>query len=286
MKFYKFVFVFCILFAVVSCSRKQNIVYLTWSSKNNTYPQYLLKPQESTLKSKDFPLCGTVSHHLLAGVYIDNWFKNLSSRRAVSNFIILSPGHWGLETWDWSLTDGSWQVENGLVKTNLEMLKGVKEKLNVGLNREAFKIEHGVEALIPFISNYFPEAKVLAIAYVGEPPFNPEKADILYQAIKPYLTNDSFLLISSDFSHHGNAELTAKRDLLSRKFFADPQKWLFAGCDNRPGMWILSKYFEDNQKMQMRLLHNTNSLELSGEDENDITSYFFSFGVLPEVADS
>ncbi|MBN2652786.1 MAG: AmmeMemoRadiSam system protein B [Spirochaetales bacterium] len=269
-----------IFLVIASCNREEKILYQTWNSRGDTFPEIQIKAQETKLVSGDYPMAGTVSHHLLAGEYIDNWFVQLKSKRDVKNFIILSPGHWGLETWDWSLTDGSWETSYGRVDSNKKMLKHVRSSLGVGLNQNAFYIEHGVEALIPFVAKYFPKAKVLTIAYQGEARFNPDKANTLYQAIFPFLTEENFLLVSVDFSHHGDVELTEYRNNLTRRFFSDPSKWFFACCDNRPGIWIYSTLFEHFPDLQMKLLHVTDSFEISGMDSHDITSYFFSFGVL------
>ena len=105
-------------------------------------------------------------------------------------------------------------------------------------------------------------------------------AQKLADALAPYFTEagkkENFLLISTDFAHHGDYEGTEFKDNRSRQFFNNPtdSTWIFCGCDNRPGIYVLSRFL--SPKTKNAVLYHTNSFELSGLDDNDITSYFFS----------
>ena len=145
---------------------------------------------------------------------------------------------------------------------------------------QVFPGEHGVNALIPYISRYFPKAKVCVIAVHGEPPLNQKNAHKLADSLAPYFSEQgrrkNFLLISTDFAHHGDFEGTVFKDTRSREFFKNPSDspWVFCGCDNRPGIYVISRLLPKDTKNAV--LYHTNSYELSGLDEDDITSYFFS----------
>lgn len=226
------------------------------------------------------PWGGVVSHHLLVGKHIDDFFAKINAERDVETFFIICPSHYGLSVQPWSVADCSWKVgSDSYVETNLEKSQAVLESLNVPFDPQVFPIEHGASALMPYIKRYFPLANVVVVAVNGEPPVNSLYNRPLADAILPFFgENDkekNFLLISSDFSHHGNVEKTKEKDSRSEIFLseADPDKWVFCSCDNRPGMYLLSRVMSD--KTESRILCHTNSYEFTGEGEEDITSYFF-----------
>ncbi|NLK46814.1 MAG: AmmeMemoRadiSam system protein B [Treponema sp.] len=256
-------------------------------------PTYKIK-EESFLPQNVYPIAGIVSHHLLAHVQIEKWFEQLASKRNdISTFIVLSPSHWHLSTGLFSVTFGSWVIhdtENDVEKilqTDILIENKLLSDLNARIDDNVFSVEHGVSTLAPYIKRYFPNAKIAAIAYNGEPPVNQIMAQNLCDAIKQHIDfeqnpnkNDVFLLISADFSHHQNVDVTKNRDNKSRHFLENisSQSWILAICDNRPAMYLLKNLLPEN--IETSILFNTNSYELSNKDENDITSYFFCyFGV-------
>ena len=291
-----------ILASTSSCSRqkagypernapeKDTFTIQTWLSQGLTEPSVKKIYMEESLPQDAFPLAGTVSHHLLAGAYIDGWFKALAKARKVETFFIISPSHYGLSTQEWSLCECSWDAgEYGLVHTDSKTERELAKSLGVAYDKNAFRIEHGFSTLMPYLAKYFPNAKVCAIALNGEPPLRQSQAQALTDALAPYFAKEkskkNFLLISTDFSHHGNKEDTLKKDTSSRKFFESPSAkgWFFCVCDNRQGMYALSNIFckeageNSGGQKKCSVLYHTNSFELSGEGGDDITSYFFTF---------
>jgi MEMO1 family protein len=227
------------------------------------------------------PWAGTVSHHLLAHVLIDRWFSELASRRQVETFYVLSPSHWGLSTQTYSLTDGAWKVDGGTVYSDRQEAARLARGLEVNLEPAVFDPEHGVSTLMPYIAEYFPRAKVVAICYRGEPPLDQPMASRLVEALAPRFDAKgkmkNFLLISTDFAHHGDREGTDLKDDRTRRFFSAPsaETWIFAGCDNRPGIYTLSRLLDPSTRCSV--LYRSDSFELSGHGADDITSYFFTF---------
>lgn len=223
---------------------------------------------------------GTVSHHGLADEYIDRFFCKIKKKRSVKTFFIICPSHFGLSTYDYSLDDFTWKCENGnKVFSDTNKVLQIADKLGVGLDKHVFYPEHGVSTLVPYISKYFPNAKIVAIAVKGEPPVDVDYAQRLYDVLCPYFEGrarkENFLVISTDFSHHDNLKETLRKDSSSKKYFETPdlKNWFLCGCDNRPGIYVLSKFANDDTKVVH--LEYTNAYEICGESE-DITSYFFS----------
>ncbi len=260
--------------------------FSTWEKEGKAVDPAFNFPAKAKLggRRKDggfFPWTGTVSHHFLTDPLIDSWFKEIRDRRDVKHFFILSPSHFGLSTKEYSLADGRWECKNkSYVYTNGEYSDRICAALGVDYDNQVFYDEHGVSTLIPYIRRYFPGADVVAIAIQGEPPMNMDYCERLYQAVAPYFDErgkaENFLVISSDFSHHGTPEQTAFKDGISQTFFDAPTKenFIAAVCDNRPSIYVMASLLAKDA--QAYVLYHTNSFEICGMDGDDITSYFFS----------
>jgi MEMO1 family protein len=270
----------CGIAALASCSREAR-VYSTWASLGQPPPRTRPIAAESVPPAMIRPWAGTVSHHSLAEAQIDGWFSLLAARRKVATFYIVCPSHWGLSTEDYSITDGSWRIAGRLVASDIQKSRSLARALGVELEPTVFDPEHGIAALMPALARHFPHARVVAVACRGEPPLDQPLAQRLYRALEPAFDDAGrqrdFLVISTDFSHHSDRAATDARDARSRLFFASPSEssWILAGCDNRPGMYLLAKLLPPGSAAS--ILFHCDSYELSGEGPDDITSYFFSY---------
>lgn len=256
--------------------------YLSWDSTGQAYPAIAGPPVEASPAPGRWPIAGTVSHHLLVGQLIEDWFGLLAERRDVRTFLILSPSHWGLCTSDFSLTEASWRTDSGLVRSNPGLVAELASRLDAQLHPELFATEHGVDTFMPFISRHFPEAEVVALAYEGGTPIDMGLVHTLWQALEPVLSegllDGLFLLISVDFSHQDGPAETRRKDAVSRCFLEDPagQSWILASCDNRPAMYALKRLVAAHPSARLDIIYHTDSFTVSGQDEHDITSYFFT----------
>lgn len=254
----------------------------TWASFRVYAPEDLNWPAaDYSLPENFFPWTGTVSHHQLTDRLIDDWFAQIQLRRDVKTFFIICPSHYGLSTQDYSVANCVWNcAEDGYVNTNLALAEKVCENLGVAFDSGVFPVEHGASCLMPYLKKYFPEADVVVIAVDGEPPINMLYVQKLNEGLSPFFTGDqkkeNFLIISSDFSHHGTESKTAEKDATSMIFFNEPKpvNFLACGCDNRPGMYVLANNL--SERSSAFILYHTNSFVLSGMDETDITSYYFT----------
>jgi AmmeMemoRadiSam system protein B len=271
------------LFLLFSCGRNEPVpLYHTWDSlKEREYGRPHPPPPEEIIPPDFFPWTGIVSHHLLAHDFIDSWFSRLAQMRDVRCFYILCPSHWGLSTQPYSLTNGSWVSGFGNVNSDKKKASRLAKSLKVDLDPKVFDVEHGASTLMPYIKKYFPEALTVVVAYEGEAPVNVPKSALLADSLKNAFDKkgkkENFLLISTDFSHHGNLEETRKKDVVSITYLRNPAgaSWYNVGCDNAPGIFVLDRI--GNNNLESFILYHTNSWEISGEWEHDVTSYFFAY---------
>jgi MEMO1 family protein len=259
--------------------------YSTWASLGEEPAKAALPEPEALPPQGAVPWAGTVSHHLLADGLIDRWFAELASRRKVETFYVLTPSHWNLVPMGCAVTDGRWRVAGGFVESDRAKAAALARTLGAArgeaLEPAVFDGEHGASTLMPYIARHFPRARVVAVAYRGEPPLDQPMAESLARALAPAFSNNgkahSFLLVSADFAHHGDREGTAVKDARTRRFFEAPSTgtWISAGCDNRPGIYAIARLAGSGARAAV--LFHSDSLALSGRDPGDITSYFFSF---------
>lgn len=256
--------------------------YETWSSTGERPPRPVVSlAPEAELPAGARPWAGVVSHHLLAGDLIDGWFARLAARRGVRTFYVLSPSHWDLSAFEFSPTDGYWALGDGFVASDARAAFELAGRLGASMDPTAFDREHGVSTLMPYIARHFPGARVVALCYRGEPPVNVPMAQRLAAALAPAFgeagRRKDFLLVSSDFAHHGDLAGTLAKDARTRRFFDGPglSTWDLAGCDNRPGIYALAAL--GGAGLRSSVLYHSNSFELSGRDPDDITSYFFAY---------
>jgi len=255
--------------------------YMTWQSEGDQAPRYPLPALTQPFPGAVKPWAGTLSHHLLTAPLLDRWFQELAARRAVKTFYILSPSHGDRTVQPWAVARGRWKVDGGWVETDLGPSQALAARLGVALEPGPFQYEHGVHVFMPYIHQYFPQARVVAVVYPGEPPVAMPPAQRLRDAVLASFTpsgrEENFLLVSTDFSHHGNEAQTAAKDARAQRFWdhPGPGTWVLAGCDNRPGIFVLASALDATSKAAV--LWHTNAYLLSGQDRDDITSYFFTW---------
>jgi AmmeMemoRadiSam system protein B len=289
-----------LIFLMLSCDRKipdansdgSNIsnpleteevpLYHTWLSLNEMeYGVPLPPPPLEILPHGFFPWAGIASHHLLAHEYLDAWFSRLAEMRKPNRFYILSPDHFGISTEPYALTTGSWESGFGPVESDKNKVKELTNLLEVDLDTRVFQYEHGASVLMPYIKKYFPDTKVVVIAYKSEGavniPISRRLADALENEFDEKGKQENFLLISTDFSHHADVEETGRRDHYSEQYLRNTgnTSWNMVVCDNRPAMYIIDRLGKNN--LQSFILYHTNSWEISNQWEDDVTSYFFVY---------
>ncbi len=244
-------------------------------------------PEPEQYIPADFqPIAGTVSHHALASDWINAFFHDLAEARDIDTFIIISPRHYAQGSSYISISPLPWLVDNEVVEVNQRFYDRFSQTLGLNADPWAFAGEHGIETLLPYIVHYFPDAEIMPILQ-KEKPLRLDILNALSGTVQEIMDDDegAFLLISSDFSHHEGIEITHARDTRSRIFLeVIPDAFLgMLGCDNIGGMSVLQDTLQTKNYVQTVIRNHSDSLEISGEQEWDITSYFFSYFVVPET---
>ncbi len=221
---------------------------------------------------QDYPIAGTVNHHTLAMDLQSRFFKSLKMVRPdIKTFIVISPDHF-LAGADVSTHAFLYVTQAGTVTSSALPMEGIYEALNV----DVFAKEHGVGALAPFIAREFPEAQIVPLFIRPEAGNNVLKDAAL--AIKELMTENVFIIISSDMSHY----LTDKQARINDRITLDwinNNDWQNLGLanddytDSKHGFTVLGQLFaEMNIEPGFFLLDYAVSTDY-GADKNETTSY-------------
>jgi AmmeMemoRadiSam system protein B len=118
----------------------------------------------------------------------------LSQKTDKKNFIILGPNHTG-NGLPIAVSYEDWSTPLGIVKTNKEFMK----KLKNFIDEDAHRYEHSIEVNLPFLQILYKDFAIVPIA------FQHVDYDLLEKFAEKIFDKESFYIASSDFTHFGPA---------------------------------------------------------------------------------
>lgn len=141
-------------------------------------------------------------------------------------------------------------------------------------------MEHGIGSLIPFIAKYFPGSRVVPLVFDE----NQQAITIpnqLVEKLYQILQKDTacFLLVSVDLSHKAQLSITEQRDKESIIYLKSLKQsdYFRIFSDNNSSLYILGHFLQRLGNHECYTLCHTNSYFYSGQQPEDITSYFFTY---------
>ena len=140
----------------------------------------------------------TVPHHLVAAHLIARGFK-AASGKAYSRVILLAPDHFFGSRKPFATTPASFETPLGPVETDREAVRTLLADDRVESSC-LFRREHGIQALLPFMRQYLPAAKLVPIAISLKA--NRADWDRLVELLSPLADDDTLIVQSTDFSHY------------------------------------------------------------------------------------
>ncbi len=140
-----------------------------------------------------------VPHHLLAAELIALGFK-AASRFRYKRVIILSTDHFRRATGLFATTRHGFRTPYGVVAADSEAVSALRRHGDLIEESCLFAKEHGVQALLPFVSHYFPEVRIVPVAI----SIRSKRADwdALVQVLLPLIDEETLVVESTDFSHY------------------------------------------------------------------------------------
>ncbi|ESZ34427.1 AmmeMemoRadiSam system protein B [Mesorhizobium sp. L2C066B000] len=141
----------------------------------------------------------TVPHHLLVADLVALGFHAASGFR-YKRIVILSPDHFHETQKLFATTPRGFETVLGPVQADTEAVHLLKANSDMVEDSCLFAREHGVQAMLPFLHHYFPEAEIVPVAM----SVKAKRADWdrLAQALKAIVDKDTLIVESTDFSHY------------------------------------------------------------------------------------
>lgn len=159
-------------------------------------------PEEVTFVCKKFR-AGIVNHHALASDLLATFFRTLKRcQPEIKTIIILSPDHSGQAT----TAVTSHRVPYRVSGVEVAVDEQVVDRLSTAIpsSREdaaLFAREHGIGALLPFLSASLPEAHIVPVVVRSQ--LSGSDREKITAWLKSELKNPStFVVVSSDMSHY------------------------------------------------------------------------------------
>ncbi len=221
---------------------------------------------------------GIVTHHLLAGDMIAEFYHNLAGRD-YDTVILAGPNHFDEGKAKVISSAYDWQTPFGVLSCDREMLGRLRAVWpGLGIEPAAVDSEHAITSQAGFIKKTFPKAKFLFL--IIRPNLGPLEAGTLAKALLAVKGNEKTLLIASvDFSHYTDSLTAVAQDRNTLKVIGsnDFKDVYTIKADSPPSVYIAMKYAEA-AGAGFELLRNSNSAILAGKPElRETTSYITGY---------
>lgn len=146
------------------------------------------------------PLTGiTVPHHLLVGHLTALGFRAASSSRP-QRIVVIAPDHFRRAATPFAVATRGFETPFGLVPAARDEAEALLAASPLVEESCLFVDEHGVQAMMPFIRETFPDVPVLAIAVALRS--NLDDWNALARLLEPLMGEGTLVVQSTDFSHY------------------------------------------------------------------------------------
>jgi AmmeMemoRadiSam system protein B len=218
-----------------------------------------------------------VPHHDLAGKYVAEIMQKIADDK-IERVIIVGPNH--AESGVNDIVSGiiQWQTPQGEIKADIKTIKFLQEKGLVYLAEEKFKTEHSINAMVPYIHYYFPNAKIVPIILKhGTSLTETEKLAI---DLKDLMNEKTLIIGSIDFSHYlPTAEAYDKDKITAEALKNSDYEKLYSFdndyLDSPPTAVTVLKVMDLLKASNLTIVRNTNQADAVGLPTiKSSTSYF------------
>lgn len=216
-----------------------------------------------------------IPHHLLAKQLIADTLKTVSLGN-YQEIVLLSPDHFYAGKTVVSVSERNFSTVFGEFKSEPTIIKALKRLAFVS-EADFFYREHGLQAPLPFIKYYFPQARIIAITF--RPDVSREELDAVVDILKTSLSPNTLVVQSTDFSHYLTPTIAAERDTETLAVLAEdkPEQILAlkqpANIDSLAAAYVQAKLQHELFKSKFIVLSHHNSQDYTSEPVISSTSY-------------
>ena len=224
---------------------------------------------------------GIIPHHWLAGHLITGFFAALAAQdQPPRTIILIGPNHTNAGQARALTSDLPWSTPFGLVEPDSQRIESLVKAGLVEIGGDVLTPEHSVAGIMPAVSRYLPDARVVPIILAGG--FALGEAERLAAALVPMLDEHTVLVAAVDFSHYLVQSEAQARDELTLRAIRDFDSGLLYTLgndylDSPPSIAVLLESMRALASDEFVLLVNTNSGVLTSDELAPTTSYFSGY---------
>lgn len=176
----------------------------------------MLFSSEPAYEFEQEPLGIILPHHLAVGQHIARFYKGMAEWKRSDTVFVISPNHYEVGEANFQTCGNCvWESVVGDLELDMDYVKGLVDGGVAEIRDESFVKEHGIFAHTPFISRFFPEAKIVPILI--KTGSSPEEISVLVDWLDINLRDEDLLIASIDFSHYKTLEEAEKDDALTHE---------------------------------------------------------------------
>jgi AmmeMemoRadiSam system protein B len=226
-----------------------------------------------------------VPHHELANSLIDEFYQRLRSENEnIKTFIILAPNHKNVGNAPVIVGLRDWKFGGDKIAVDTQVVGALRATpLPLGVDEKNILVEHGISVQLPFIKKYFPDARIVPLAFSTK--LKTAESFALAQTLKNILQDENvFMIASLDFSHYLPLTTALQKDketMVAMKNF-DYEKISRFGSDNVDSPQALITFLRTMELLDAKkiteLAHKNSSDFLAGAVENVTTYFCWLFG--------
>lgn len=218
---------------------------------------------------------GIIPHHLVAGSLIGELFARLKNQNP-KTIILIGPNHYERGDAIVISSPNDWETKFGVVGTDQQILDTLHEKNLVSFNNEVMVEEHSTQGMMPYVSYFTPQAKVVPL--ILSALITKQELEKLAIALEEYVKNGAIVIAPVDFSHHLTADEASERDKVTLEVIQTKDidrllKLKSQYTDSAASIALLIMLMEKTGHGTFTLDHHTNSGELLGDLSREVTSY-------------
>ncbi len=221
-----------------------------------------------------------VPHHLTASTSIAAGIAMLTKQKP-RTIVLLSPDHFDQCPTLLCTMDGRLRVPGGEVWTDERGVARVAASPLATVSPDLFVKEHGISVILPFIAHSLSGTTVVPVVMPTMKAWRHQSGAIL-DLLRDVVTDDSVLVVSSDFSHYlPLAQADAKDEETAKTLFAgdingiahleNPQQSDCPVC-----LWALASLAGERGFYNPSILYHTNSARLLNDPRAKETTSHFS----------
>ena len=222
---------------------------------------------------------GIIPHDITQGQFIAHFFQELASSKP-NRIILIGPNHYETGSGMVQTTGADWRTAFGLVPADSAGIDYLIERNYAKADDQVAVEEHSIAAIVPFISYYLPDAKIVPLILKSE--IRLDEIKLLSDALDALVDKNTIVLAAVDFSHYLTAFEAERNDAITEKALQnlDSQTILSFGqrfndyVDSPPSIALLLYWLSENSISQSSILNHANSGLLTGNLSAPTTSYF------------